>query len=72
MKIVSYKAQESIFKRGVVGFQKIVVIIEGSLKKVKNGTIVASKGQCFGEEFLNDKLRILEDEIVMQSYGVLA
>ena len=55
-----------------MGFQKIVVIIEGSLKKVKNGTIVASKGQCFGEEFLNDKLRILEDEIIMQSYGVLA
>lgn len=48
MKITSYKAQESIFKRGVVGFQKIVVVIEGSLKKIKNGVIVASKGQCFG------------------------
>jgi hypothetical protein len=48
MKISSYKAQESIFKRGMVGFQKLVVVIEGNLKKVKKGNIVASKGQCFG------------------------
>jgi hypothetical protein len=48
MKISSYKAQESIFKRGMVGFQKLVVVIEGNLKKVKKGKIVASKGQCFG------------------------
>jgi hypothetical protein len=32
-----------------VGFQKLVVVIEGSLKKVKNGNIVAAKGQCYGE-----------------------
>ncbi len=48
MKISSYKANESIFRKGVAGFQKIVVIIEGSLKKLKNGTIVANKGQCWG------------------------
>ena len=48
MKISSFKANESIFRKGVSGFQKIVVIIEGSLKKLKNGTIVASKGQCWG------------------------
>ena len=48
MKISSYKAQESIFKRGVVGFQKLVVVIEGALKKLKSGAIVASKGQCYG------------------------
>lgn len=49
MKISSFKAQESIFKRGVVGFQKLVVIIEGSLKKIKSGAVVATKGQCYGE-----------------------
>ena len=48
MKISSFKANESVFRKGVPGFQKIVVIIEGSLKKLKNGTIVASKGQCWG------------------------
>jgi cGMP-dependent protein kinase 1 len=74
MKISSYKANESIFRKGVAGFQKIVVIIEGSLKKLKNGTIVASKGQCWGEEYLIEanKSKVLEDEIVMQTYGVLA
>ena len=46
MKISSFKANEPIFRKGVAGFQKIVVMIEGSLKKLKNGTIVASKGQC--------------------------
>jgi hypothetical protein len=58
----------------VAGFQKIVVIIEGSLKKLKNGTIVASKGQCWGEEYLIEanKSKVMEDEIVMQTYGVLA
>lgn len=49
MKISSFKANEPIFRKGVSGFQKIVVIIEGSLKKLKNGTIVACKGQCWGE-----------------------
>lgn len=61
MKITSYKAQESIFKRGVVGFQKLVVVIEGSLKKLKNGAVVAGKGQCYGEEFLKDPNKILDD-----------
>lgn len=58
----------------MAGFQKIVVIIEGSLKKLKNGTIVASKGQCWGEEYLIEanKSKVMEDEIVMQTYGVLA
>ena len=54
MKISNYKANETIFRRGVVGFQKIVVVIEGQLKNVKNGSIVAGKGQCFGEEFFLD------------------
>lgn len=72
MKISSFKAQESIFKRGVVGFQKLVVVVEGSLKKVKSGTIVASKGQCFGEDFLKDSTKILDDEIIMHTYGVIA
>jgi hypothetical protein len=35
---------------------------------------VASKGQCWGEEYLLEanKQKMLEDEIVMQTYGVLA
>ena len=74
MKISSFKANQCIFRKGVAGFQKIVVIIEGSLKKIKNGTIVANKGQCWGQEYLLEanKSKILDDEIVMQTYGVLA
>ena len=44
MIISSFKANEPIFRKGISGFQKIVVVVEGSLKKLKNGTIVANKG----------------------------
>ena len=49
-------------------------MIEGQLKNVKNGSIVASKGECYGEEyFLYEKRqKTMDDEIIMQSYGVLA
>jgi cGMP-dependent protein kinase 1 len=72
MKINSYKPQESVFRRGIVGFQKLVVVIEGSLKKLKSGNVVATKGQCYGEEFLSNTTKILDDEIIMQNYGVVA
>ena len=72
MKISSFKAKESVLKRGVVGFQKLMVVIEGTLKKLRNGAVVVTKGQCYGEEFLKDNNKILDDEIVMQNYGVIA
>jgi cGMP-dependent protein kinase len=52
MKISSYKAGDIIMKKGTVGNQKIVVIIEGSLKKAKSGMTVASKAQAWGEEYM--------------------
>ena len=48
MKIAAFKANDPIFKKAISGCQKIVVVIEGSLKKLKNGGTVASKGQCWG------------------------
>lgn len=54
MKVSAFKANQPIFRKGVAGFQKIVVIIQGSLKKHKNGAIIASKGQCWGEDFLTE------------------
>ena len=74
MKISSFKANESIFRKGSAGFQKLVVVIEGSLKKLKSGSLIAAKGQCYGEEFLltENKNKTLDDEIVMNSYGVIA
>ena len=63
MKISNYKVNETIFRRGVIGFQKIVVMIEGQLKNVKNGSTVASKGECFGEEFflVENMQKVMED-----------
>lgn len=72
MKITSYKPQEAIYRRGVVGFQKLTVVVEGSLKKLKGGNVVATKGQCYGQEPLLDRTKMLDDDIVMQSYGVVA
>ena len=48
MKISSFKMNELIFRKGVVGFQKLIVVIEGGLKKLKSGSIVAGKCQCYG------------------------
>lgn len=74
MKLSSFKSNETIFRKGVMGFQKFVVVIEGQLKSLKNGAIVATKGSCLGEEFFFEENRVktMEDEIVMNSYGVLA
>jgi hypothetical protein len=74
MKIIAFKANDPVFKKAISGCQKIVVVIEGSLKKLKNGAVVASKGQCWGEEFLLEanSNKTLDDEIVMQTDGVIA
>lgn len=49
MKINAFKANDTIFKKAANSSQKLVVLIEGSLKRMKTGSIVASKGQCWGE-----------------------
>jgi len=74
MKISSYKSGDIIFKKGTVANQKIVVIIEGSLKKAKSGIVVASKAQAFGQEYMleNNRTKNFEDDIVMETDGVLA
>jgi cGMP-dependent protein kinase 1 len=74
MKISSFKINELIFRKGVSGFQKLIVVIEGGIKKIKTGTIVAGKCQCYGEEYLTNENRnkIMDDEIVMQTNGVIA
>jgi len=51
MKITNYKAGDIILKKGTSANQKIIVIIEGSLKKAKSGIIIASKGAAWGDEF---------------------
>lgn len=74
MKITNYKAGDIIFKKGSSANQKIIVLIEGQLKKAKNGFIMASKGTAWGDEFQleNNKSKSLDDDIVMETDGVLA
>jgi cGMP-dependent protein kinase len=44
------------------------------LKKAKSGIVVASKGAAWGEEFMLEanKNKTLDDDIVMETDGVLA
>lgn len=74
MKISSYKAGEPIMKKGTNANQKIVVIIEGSLKKAKSGMTVASKAQAWGEDYMLEvnKNKTFDDDIVMETDGVIA
>ena len=74
MKISAYKAGDIILKKGTVANQKIIVIIEGSLKKSKSGITVASKAQARGEEYFLDanKNKTLDDDIVLETDGVIA
>lgn len=74
MKISAYKAGDIILKKGTVANQKIIVIIEGSLKKSKSGITVASKAQAWGEEYFLDanKNKMLDDDIVLETDGVIA
>ena len=61
-------------KKGTLANQKIVVIIEGSLKKAKSGIMVASKAQAWGEEYLleTNKTKIFDDDYVLETDGVIA
>ena len=52
MRIQGYKANELVFREGVEGFQKLVVVVEGSLVNKSNGARIVSKGECCGEQFL--------------------
>lgn len=63
MKLTSFKTNETIFRKGVSGFQKLVVVIQGQLKNTRNGAIVATKGQCYGGEFMltQNKNKVMED-----------
>ncbi|CAK82587.1 unnamed protein product (macronuclear) [Paramecium tetraurelia] len=74
MKISSCKAGDVILKKGTQANQKIIVIIEGSLKKSKSGITVATKAQAWGEEYFlqTNKAKILDDDIVMETDGVIA
>ena len=75
MKISSYKSGSVVIKKSTEAntSQKVIVVIEGALKKSKNMHPIATKSQIYGEEFLMEtRAKNCDDEIVMDSDGVLA
>jgi hypothetical protein len=77
MRINVYKPGAVIIKKSHNGTlptnQKVVVVIEGAIKKSKNINLAAVRSQIFGEEFLlSTKIKgKYDDDIVMQGTGVL-
>lgn len=78
MKIKTYKAGNVVIKKAKNGslptIQKVMIIIEGAIKKSKNILPLATRSQIYGEEFLletKNKGRH-DDDIIMESNGILA
>lgn len=74
MKISNYKAGDPIYHKGSLCNQKIIIIIEGSIKKAKFGTVMCRKGEAFGDEYLLEanKTKTFDDDLIMETDGVLA
>lgn len=54
MKITSFKSGNVVVKKNSENMnnQKIIIVIEGALKKYKNINPIAVRSQIYGEEFL--------------------
>ncbi|CAK67909.1 unnamed protein product (macronuclear) [Paramecium tetraurelia] len=74
LKLTLYRAGDIIMKKGTSVQQKIIVVVEGCVKKNKSGIVIATKGQVWGEEYflIINKNKLLDDDIVMETDGVLA
>ncbi|CAD8211860.1 unnamed protein product [Paramecium pentaurelia] len=74
LKLILYKAGDIIMKKGTSVQQKIIVVVEGCVKKNKSGIVIATKGQVWGEEYflIMNKNKLFDDDIVMETDGVLA
>eukprot|EP01017_Pseudomicrothorax_dubius_P023633 TRINITY_DN2520_c0_g1_i2.p1 TRINITY_DN2520_c0_g1~~TRINITY_DN2520_c0_g1_i2.p1 ORF type:complete len:815 (+),score=191.06 TRINITY_DN2520_c0_g1_i2:35-2479(+) len=75
MKIINYKGGDVVFQRGSP-CTKLVMIVEGTLKKSRIGTVVATKGLVYGEEYLIENARSnpksLDDDIILENDGVVS
>jgi len=73
-KLVQHKAGDVIYLKGTSGNQKIVVVIEGALKKGATDAIAAARGEVFGDEYIMGpkKGAKIEENLVMKGDGLLA
>lgn len=69
---VEYKsAGRYIFNKGKT-VEKLIVVMEGKLKKLRSANYLAEAGQTWGEAFLNESLnKMLEDDIIVETESVL-
>jgi cGMP-dependent protein kinase len=67
------KAGEIVYSKNQLGSSKLVIVIEGSLKKSKYNSVIAKKGELYGDEFVLEATRtkVIDDDIVMEQDGVV-
>jgi cGMP-dependent protein kinase 1 len=65
---VEYKsAGRYIFNKGKA-VEKLIIVMEGKLKKLRSANYLAEAGQTWGEAFLNESLnKMLEDDIIVET-----
>lgn len=75
MKINFYKSGNIVIKKNSDNHshQKVIVVIEGGLKRSKNSNAFVMKSQFYGEDYLQEsKQKSTDDEILMDGDGILA
>ena len=70
MRVQHKKTNEVVFKKGST-VQKLLVIMEGKLKKFRSANYLAEAGQTWGEQFLGEGGPRLEDDIIVETESVV-
>ena len=71
MRVQYKKTNEVVFKKGTT-VQKLLVLMEGKLKKFRSPSYLAEAGQTWGESFLYDNVNVrLEDDIIVETESVI-
>jgi len=65
------KTNEVVFKKGTT-VQKLLILMEGKLKKFRSPSYLAEAGQTWGEIFLHEGASVrLEDDIIVETESVI-
>lgn len=55
IKIKNYKAGDLLIKKGTIGCPKLIIIMEGSIRKESDQKSIILKGGIFGDEYFLDE-----------------
>jgi cGMP-dependent protein kinase len=71
MKVQYKKNNEVVFRKGTT-VQRLLIVMEGKLKKSRSANYLAEAGQTWGEVFLNEAAHSrLEDDVIVETESVL-